>query len=224
MTELRLQFEKQAGIFEGKKVIGTDEVGRGCLAGPVVAAAVILPANPEAYDLNRHPWLALITDSKKLKAETREALAPKIRAWARASAVRMASVDEIERINILRASFLAMTRAFRALTMDRPADCVLIDGAYVPKPSPFDRAVTLPIVKGDSLSLSIACASILAKVWRDQLMSDLGALHPGYGFAEHKGYATPTHRAALSAKGPSTQHRLSFLRPQLDLFAQNILF
>lgn len=223
MSLLRLQFEEQAGIFSGKKVIGTDEVGRGCLAGPVVAAAVIVPGDRAAFDLKRHPWLELVTDSKKLKPETRELLAPKIRAWATASAVRMASVDEIERLNILRASFLAMVRAYRALVSDRPADCVLLDGAYVPKPNPFACA-TRPIVKGDSLSLSIACASILAKVWRDQLMSELGLLYPGYGFADHKGYATPTHRAALSQKGPSTQHRLSFLKPQMDLFAQNILF
>lgn len=221
MSSLCLQFEEQAGLFTGqKRVAGTDEVGRGCLAGPVVAAAVILPWRSDAYDLNRHPWLSVVTDSKKLKAETREALAPRIRAWALASSVRMASVEEIERLNILKASFLAMQRCVSALGS---VDTVLVDGSYVPKPNPFG-APTIPIVKGDSRSLSIACASILAKVWRDQLMTELSTIHPHYGFEDHKGYATPTHRAALSTRGPSSLHRLSFLKPQMDLFSANILF
>ncbi len=178
-------------------VAGVDEVGRGCLAGPVVAAAVIPPS--ELRDEDRD-WLDQVSDSKLLNAKTRESLAPRIRCWARACAVGVASVEEIDRINILQASHLAMSRALRALAA-RP-DHVLFDGKFVPKGLPWGMT---PIIKGDQKSLSIACASILAKVWRDQLMVDLDSEYPGYGLAGHKGYGTPAHLDAIDRLGASRQ-------------------
>lgn len=175
---------------------GLDEVGRGCLAGPVVAAAVILPPD------YTHP---ILTDSKQLTARQRDRLRIDIERDALAWAVAEASVAEIDRINILKASFLAMHRAVDALT-SRP-EHLLVDGnRFVPYP-------LLPhtcIVKGDTRFLSIAAASILAKTYRDDLMIRLGSDYPAYGWAKNAGYPTLFHRDALREFGPTDWHRRSF--------------
>jgi ribonuclease HII len=176
-------------------VAGVDEAGRGPLAGPVVAAAVILdPARA----------IAGARDSKLLTPRRREALAHEIRAGALAWAVALASVEEIDRLNILQASLLAMRRALDAL---RPAaELALIDGNRLPALGIAARA----IVGGDATEPAISCASILAKTHRDALMCELDRLHPGYGFADHFGYPTPQHRERLLALGPCVAHRRSF--------------
>lgn len=184
----------------GLLVVGVDEVGRGCLAGPVVAGAAILGSLDPAPE-----WLTEVNDSKLLKPETRERLAPLIRGWAKACAIGIASVEEIDRLNIHHASHLAMQRAFDSLGVE--AAHVLVDGKFVPKS--FQVPGTA-LVKGDSRSLSIACAAILAKVWRDSHMGDLDLEYPGYGFSAHKGYFTPAHRRALATLGPCGLHRRSF--------------
>lgn len=183
-------------------VAGVDEVGRGCLAGPVVAAAVILPS---VIDLKACSWLAEVTDSKLVPPQVREELAPLIRTWAKASAIGVASVEEIDRINIHAATHLAMQRALDGMSSE-PAH-VLVDGKHTPKDSRYRFTA---IVKGDQKALSIACASILAKVWRDSLMRELDLKHPGYGFGIHKGYSTAVHVKALRSLGPCEIHRKSF--------------
>lgn len=176
-------------------VCGIDEAGRGPLAGPVVAAAVILdPARP----------IAGLNDSKKLSGKRREALAGEIRARALAWAVAEASVEEIDRLNILQATFLAMQRAVAALQV--PAERALVDGNRCPKLAIPVEAV----VKGDGKIASIAAASILAKTVRDAGMTALHAAYPQYGFDRHMGYPTPAHFAALAAHGASPVHRRSF--------------
>lgn len=185
-------------------VAGIDEAGRGPLAGPVVAAAVIFEGEPPLDGLD---------DSKKLTPIAREALAVRIRACARAFAVAEAAVWEIDRHNILQATRLAMRRAVEALDV-RPG-VLLIDG---------DRGIrsAIPqrtIVGGDARAACIAAASILAKVARDAIMVALDAEHPGYGFAQHKGYASPAHLARLRALGPCALHRRSFLPVRDALFA-----
>jgi ribonuclease HII len=174
---------------------GVDEAGRGPLAGPVCAAAVILAADRPIEG---------VADSKTLDADTRAELAIAIKARAVAWAVAFASVKEIDRYNILRASLIAMSRAVRALaTAPRHA---LVDGNIIPKLGIPATA----IVKGDSLVPAISAASILAKTARDALMIDLDSRYPHYGFAQHKGYATPEHLAALQAHGACPVHRRSF--------------
>lgn len=174
---------------------GIDEVGRGCLAGPVYAAAVILPP--------RHGIIGL-ADSKALSAGQREALVPKIRQRAMAWAIGSASVEEIDRLNILRATFLAMARAVQALAL-RPELC-LVDGNQVPELGCAVRTV----VGGDASVRSIMAASIIAKVARDAELVRLHQQYPHYGFERHKGYGTPEHRAALQQHGPCAIHRMSF--------------
>ncbi len=176
-------------------ICGVDEAGRGPLAGPVVAAAVILDA--------RFPIDGL-RDSKKLSAARRAALASAIRTHARACAIGVASVEEIDALNILQASLLAMRRAVEAL--DPPATQALIDGDRLPPLAIPART----IVGGDAIEPAISAASILAKVHRDALMRALDAAYPGYGFAEHFGYPTPEHLRRLRALGPSSLHRRSF--------------
>lgn len=175
---------------------GLDEVGRGCLAGPVVAAAVILPDN------YTHP---ILNDSKQLTRRQRETLRSDIERDAVAWAIAEVSHEDIDRINILKASFLAMHRAVDALAI-RP-EHLLVDGnRFVPYPM-------LPhtcIVKGDTKFLSIAAASVLAKTYRDDLMEKLGREFPAYGWAQNVGYPTPVHRAAIRAFGPTKYHRMSF--------------
>jgi ribonuclease HII len=177
------------------RVAGVDEVGRGPLAGDVVAAAVILdPARP----------IDGLADSKKLTEKRREALFPVIQARALAWAVARCTPAEIDRLNILQASLKAMERAVAALGI--LPDYVLVDGNRTPR----WRYPGEPVVKGDSLVPAIAAASILAKVVRDREMIDLDRLYPGYGLAVHKGYPTAAHRAALQRLGPSPIHRRSF--------------
>ena len=182
---------------DARLLCGVDEAGRGPLAGAVFAAAVVLdPARPRINHL---------IDSKQLDEAERELLAGRIRERAMCWAVASASVEEIDRLNILGASLLAMQRAIVALNV-KP-DEVCVDGLHVP------RGVEAPcraIVKGDRLVAAISAASILAKVARDAEMLALDARYPAYGFAQHKGYPTPEHLAALRAHGPSEIHRRSF--------------
>ena len=194
-----LLFERRLWASGCRMVAGADEVGRGPLAGPVVAAAVVFDPGLEAERL------AGLDDSKRLSPKVREGLAPAIRALARTWAVAVVEVDEIDRLNIAKASFEAMRRAVLAL---RPAaEHALLDGLRNPR---LREVPHTPLVGGDGLSVSIAAASVLAKVHRDRLMADWDAVHPGYGFADHKGYPTPEHRAALRALGPCPLHRRSF--------------
>lgn len=182
-------------------IAGVDEVGRGPLAGPVVAAAVILDP--------RKPISGLL-DSKLLDEATRVALDSQIRRRALACCVAEASVAEIDSLNILHASMLAMKRAVEGLAVK--AALALVDGNRYPK-------LTMPgsaIVKGDQRVQSISAASIIAKVARDQMMTDLHEQYPQYGFAQHKGYPTPQHRLALAQHGPVELHRRSF-KPVRDV-------
>jgi len=182
-------------------ICGVDEAGRGPLAGPVYAAAVILnPARP----------IAGLADSKKLSEKRRTALALEIREHAVAWAIDEASVEEIDSLNILRASLLAMKRAVQALAV-RPRE-VWVDGLHCPDTGLPSRA----IVQGDSTVAAISAASILAKTARDEAMLRLHAQYPQYGFDEHKGYGTAAHLAALKAHGASSVHRRSF-RPVREL-------
>jgi ribonuclease HII len=172
-----------------------DEVGRGPLAGPVVAAAVVL-------DPSRVP--PGLDDSKRLLASTREGLAAALRESAEV-ALGVASVEEIEALNILGATHLAMARAVASLPA--PPDHLLIDGNQLPRDLP---APATGIVGGDGRSLSIAAASVVAKVWRDELMVTLAQQHPGYGWEANKGYGSKSHREALQRLGPTPFHRRSF--------------
>ena len=187
------------------RIAGVDEVGRGPLAGPVTAAAVILDAANIPEGLN---------DSKALSAARRAVLAARIRAVAEVS-VAHASVEEIDRLNILRAAHLAMVRALRGLS--RPAGFALIDGNRLPE------GMTMParaVVRGDALSLSIAAASIVAKEVRDALMRDLAQQFPGYGWEKNAGYPSKAHKQALLHLGVSPHHRRSF-RPVHNILYQD---
>lgn len=201
-SSLKLEFET-LWQYPKRLVAGVDEVGRGCLAGPVVTAAAILPAE---IDLERNEWLLSVTDSKAIGEDEREALAPKIKAWLRAYAVGEASPKEIDTLNIHHATLLAMERAVAALSI--APDAILVDGKFLPKS--FDRDRSQAVVKGDSRSLAIACASIIAKTTRDQMMRDLEKRFPEYGFSKHKGYPTPVHQKALREHGVLDVHRKSF--------------
>ena len=188
------------------RVAGVDEAGRGPLAGPVVASAVILDP--------RRPILGL-ADSKVLSVNRREVLAGQIRERSLAWSVASASVEEIDRINILQATLLAMRRAIEAL--DAWPDGVLVDGNRLPDLSFGDRAVSgRAVVGGDSKHAAISAASILAKVTRDGVMRAIDQDYPGYGFARHKGYGTEEHKASLKRLVPCPAHRQSF-RPVADL-------
>jgi len=184
-------------------VAGIDEAGRGCLAGPVVAGAVILPA---AYAL---PGL---TDSKKLSAAKRERLAPAIKAQAVAWAVGLSWPGEIDRINILQATLAAMSRAVRALRV--VPDVLRIDGNKAIPSVHFSFLAAPPrqetVVGGDLTVPAISAASILAKTYRDRLMGIFAGRHPGYGFEAHKGYGVAVHLQALRRLGPCPIHRLTF--------------
>lgn len=188
----------QAGF---RAVCGVDEAGRGPLAGPVYAAAVILPPHCEIPGLN---------DSKKLTPEKRSVLFDVICTRATAWAVASADVAEIESMNILNATFCAMARAVARL--NPPADMAMIDGNRLPQLDIPARA----IVKGDALSASIAAASILAKVSRDRYMMEMHEKYPQYAFDRHKGYGTALHYERLRAYGPSPIHRMSFLKKFLQ--------
>ncbi|MBI2712084.1 MAG: ribonuclease HII [Bdellovibrio sp.] len=202
-----LFYETQAG-FPYIRVGGADEVGRGCLAGPVVGAAVVLPLD---VDFKKHPWLKEVRDSKQVNEKTRAELAPLIQDWALAYCVGVASVAEIDQLNIYHASHLAIRRAVEGLKI-RP-EHLLVDGNTIP-PQLLVNATA--IVKGDSHCLSIAAASIIAKVWRDQKMVELDQLYPGYEFEKNKGYPTPAHKKILGKMGLTEHHRRSF-KPVADL-------
>jgi len=190
-------FERERHKLGARFVAGVDEVGRGPLAGPVGVAAVIFA--PDA------PRLKGIDDSKKLDRERREALFPLILERALSVSVVFASAEEIDRHNIRGATLRAMARAVAGLSV-RP-DFALIDGRDVPDPL---ACPALAIIDGDELSLSIAAASIVAKVARDRLMARLDAHYPDYGFSGHCGYGTPAHLKALARLGPTPLHRKSF--------------
>lgn len=192
-----LEFEKEALAKGYKSVCGVDEAGRGPLAGPVCAAAVILPDGVIIDGVN---------DSKKLSEKKRESLFDVIKEQALSYSIAYATVDEIEEINILNATMLAMRRAIDGL--DIKADYAMIDGNKIP---PIDIDAEC-IVKGDAKSMSIACASILAKVSRDRLLYKYAEEYPMYGFDKHKGYGTKVHREAILKYGPCPYHRKSFLK------------
>jgi ribonuclease HII len=190
-------------------IAGVDEVGRGCLFGPVVAAAVILSPTAAEVLLN-----AGVKDSKQLRGPTREILYEIIKTHGVDCRIGMASVQEIDRINILQASLLAMRRAIARLTIT--PDLCLIDGN---RPIPNFTIEQRTIIKGDQTEVAIAAASIIAKVWRDRLLLRLDRRYPGYHLASNKGYGSRVHLEALQTLGPSCQHRLSFApcQPKLRL-------
>ena len=198
MSEVNMWAIEDECRAEGYTVIcGVDEAGRGPLAGPVCAAAVILPDHLDLPGLN---------DSKKLSDKKRRELFPLIKEQAVAYGIGLASHEEIDEINILQATYLAMERAIAQL--EGKADLALIDGN---RAKDFGLPVKT-VVKGDSLSASIAAASILAKVTRDDIMEAYAEEFPGYGFEIHKGYGTKAHYAALTEKGASPIHRKTFLK------------
>ena len=214
-----ISLEHERAFGEGVTVMGIDEAGRGPLAGPVFAAAVSVPLD-RAADLLANEWQA-VNDSKKLSPARRDALAAVIKATPDCTfAIASASALEIDQSNILRATHLAMRRAALSLAevLDnrRPASVtppapstsyrILVDGLPVPS-LPFQSK---NLVKGDAKSLFIAAASILAKTARDAYCMEMETRFPGYGFAVHKGYPTPTHLAALARLGPCPEHRQSF--------------
>jgi ribonuclease HII len=189
------RIETELGRRGYRLVAGVDEVGRGSLAGPVVAAAVILPA---------HCILVGLDDSKRLDAPCRERLAVAIRSHAIAVGVGVVSAREIDLRDILRASLAAMKIAI--LCLDPQPEALLLDAVSLPG----IRLPQLPIVHGDALCSSVAAASVVAKVERDRMLDDLGRRFPAYGFEQHKGYGTPEHWQALSVHGPCPEHRLSY--------------
>ena len=198
MSEVNMWAIEDECRAQGYTVIcGVDEAGRGPLAGPVCAAAVILPDHLELPGLN---------DSKKLSDKKRRELFPLIKEQAIAYGIGLADEKEIDEINILQATYLAMERAIAQL--EGKADLALVDGN---RAKDFGLPVKT-VVKGDSLSASIAAASILAKVTRDDMMEAYAGEYPGYGFEIHKGYGTKAHYAALTEKGPSPIHRMTFLK------------
>lgn len=192
------RFDQEFREFCGGHICGVDEAGRGPLAGPVYAAAVILdPARP----------IEGLNDSKKLTEKKRELLYDLIIENAVAYSIASADVNEIEQYNILNATYLAMTRAVTGLSIQ--PEMALIDGNRLPPQLPVAGRT---VVKGDALSESIAAASILAKVSRDRVLAQMDIEYPQYGFAAHKGYGTAAHTAALREYGPCPEHRMSFLK------------
>lgn len=191
-----IEYEQNALSKGYKAICGVDEAGRGPLAGPVCAAAVILPANT---------FIDGVNDSKKLSEKKREALFDVIKETAVSYCIAYASVEEIEGVNILNATMLAMKRAVEGL--DVKADYAMIDGNKMPQLD-IDGET---IIKGDAKSMSIACASILAKVSRDRLLYEYAKEYPQYQFDKHKGYGTAAHREAILKYGPCPYHRMSFL-------------
>lgn len=189
------EFEEEALAQGCVSVAGVDEVGRGALCGPVLAAAVILGRGFDAQGID---------DSKRLTPKQRESLAERIRKNARAWSLGSADPPEIDCLNILRATHLAVRRALAELSP--PPDLLLVDAMTIPE----IRVPQRPIVKGDALSVSIAAASIIAKVARDDMMREWDVRYPGYGLAHNMGYGSEDHRAAIRRLGPSRIHRRSF--------------
>ena len=201
--------EKKLEAQGYRLIAGVDEVGRGALAGPVVAAAVIMPAEIDA------PWLNQIKDSKQLTSARRELLFPHINEVAISAGIGIVPHEVIDAQGIIKATRLAMKSAIEQLSP--PAESLLIDYLSLPE-------VPLPqkgVVKGDSLCFSIACASIIAKVTRDRLMIEFDRVYPGYRFAQHKGYGTKEHIACLCRLGPSSIHRQSF-KPVKDMIQSRL--
>jgi ribonuclease HII len=197
------RFEEEARAEGFLVVAGVDEVGRGALCGPVLAGAVILGDGFDTEGLD---------DSKKLTRTQRESLAARVRERAAAWAVGSASVAEIDRYNILQATFLAMQRALQQLGV--PPELILIDALTIPRITARQR----PIIRGDAQSVSIAAASIVAKVTRDAMMLEMDGEYPGYGLARNMGYGSRDHREALRRMGPSDVHRRTFHGTQRWLF------
>ena len=194
----RPTLRRERALWQAGRIViaGVDEVGRGPMAGPVVAAAVVLPVNARP--------IPKLNDSKVLSADQRDSLVPLIQRVALAIGVGAASVHEIDRMNIRRASILAMQRALARLSLE--PDYILIDGLPVPELGRPHEA----IVDGDARCQSIAAASVIAKTVRDRLMERLGPRHPHYRWEENKGYCTADHLGALEAFGPTAHHRRSF--------------
>ncbi|MGX7198850.1 ribonuclease HII [Enterococcus nangangensis] len=190
----RLSFERDLRQHGYQAIAGIDEVGRGPLAGPVVAAAVILPVDCDLLEVN---------DSKQLSLKKREELFTKIQAEALAIGIGIQDQDVIDRVNIYQATKLAMMEAVEKLAI--PADYLLLDAMKLDLPLPQTS-----LIKGDARSVSIAAASIIAKVTRDHLMADYDKLYPGYGFAHNAGYGTAEHLAGLAAEGITPIHRKTF--------------
>ena len=195
---MALSWDRELALYGGAETVcGCDEAGSGPLAGPVVAAAVVLAPGTEISGLD---------DSKKLSARRREALFSEITEKAVAYSVALASVYEIEKYNILNSALLAMDRAAQTLCVS--PSLALVDGNTV-------RGLSIParaVVGGDGICPSVAAASVLAKVTRDRLMEHFDKLYPGYGFSAHKGYGTKAHYAAITQLGPTLLHRMSFLK------------
>lgn len=195
---MALSWDRELALYGGAETVcGCDEAGRGPLAGPVIAAAVVLAPGTEISGLD---------DSKKLSARRREALFCEITEKAVAYSVALASVYEIEKYNILNSALLAMDRAAQTLCVS--PSLALVDGNTV-------RGLSIParaVVGGDGICPSVAAASVLAKVTRDRLMEHFDKLYPGYGFSAHKGYGTKAHYAAIAQLGPTPLHRMSFLK------------
>ena len=195
---MALSWDRELALYGGAETVcGCDEAGRGPLAGPVVAAAVVLAPGTEISGLD---------DSKKLSARRREALFCEITEKAVAYSVALASVYEIEKYNILNSALLAIDRAAQTLCVS--PSLALVDGNTV-------RGLSIParaVVGGDGICPSVAAASVLAKVTRDRIMEHFDKLYPGYGFSAHKGYGTKAHYAAITQLGPTPLHRMSFLK------------
>ena len=201
-------FKEEAALLAAgcSPVAGLDEVGRGPIAGPVVAGAVILPLPP------RRPWMRGIRDSKELTSLQREELGPIIERNALGAQVGLSSAEEIDKVGIVRATRKAMERALDSLS---PEPQHLLLDAF---PLPGVPLPQTPIIKGDAHCLSIAAASIVAKVARDRMMDEADERYPGYGFSTNKGYATPEHLRAIEELGPCPIHRLTFspfIQPRL---------
>jgi ribonuclease HII len=210
-------YEINAG-YPQVQVLGVDEVGRGCIAGPVVAAAVLLPTRwSDSVAQGCLPKeLQGMNDSKKLTAAQREKFAGVIEQLCPLNAVGQASVEEIDRWNIFQASHLAMLRAVQGVIrlmqgaqISTQSLHVLVDGKFLPRQQEWVYPAT-PIIQGDAQSVSIAAASIIAKVYRDRFLQQLEEVYPGYGLAQNKGYPTAAHSTALKAKGITPIHRKSF--------------
>ncbi len=224
VSEVSLGF-LHSNTAKQKIIIGVDEVGRGCLAGSVIAAAAVLspervielgflPSGERGKSFKKSPKISdhpirRIQDSKMIPEDQREMFRDAVKSFALGYAIGEASVEEIGELNILYASHLAMERAVAKLEkkLKIKADWILVDGHIVPKVFK-DRG--RPLIKGDQKSLSIACASIIAKVHRDQMMSELESVYPGYGLKKHKGYPTPFHKAKIKELGITPIHRKGF--------------
>ncbi|MBM0741054.1 ribonuclease HII [Phormidium sp. CLA17] len=207
-TDYQLELPSLSSFKDSSLIIaGVDEVGRGALFGPVVAAAIILP------DSALHALeMAGVTDSKLLSASQRQRLAVQIRSFAVAHQIGYASVREIDRLNILQASLLAMKRAILRLSI-QPNFCLIDGNQRIPELSISQE----PLVKGDQKSIVIAAASIIAKVWRDELLTRMALRYPQYGLATNKGYGTAIHRQAILKYGITPYHRKSFSPCRLTL-------